>query len=177
MTACEALDFERYVQSSRPALVRRARHLTGEHHGAEDLVQTVLMNAYRSWGGLREPAAADAYLRRALTNQATSGWRRAAHRHEHSVVAVPEPRRPDAEVRPPVDGPAPDERRMLWELVNRLPARQRMAVVLRYYEDLSEAETAKVLGVSVGTVKSNTSRGLARLRELAATGRLRPTDD
>lgn len=177
MTACETLDFESYVARSRPALVRRAHQLTGEHHGAEDLVQTVLMKTFRSWDGLREPAAAQAYVRRAMTNQATSGWRRAWRRHEHSVVSIPEPRRPETSAPDPQSGPAPDERKMLWELVQLLPEQQRRAVVLRYYEDLSEAETADVLGVSVGTIKSNTSRGLSTLRRLASTTPLRITND
>ena len=177
MTTCEARDFESYVQTSRPALVRRAYHLTGEPHGAEDLVQTVLMKTFRSWDGLREPAAANAYVRRAMTNQATSGWRRAWRQHEHSVFSVPEPRRPEAAAPDPQAGPAPDERKLLWELVQRLPEQQRRAVVLRYYEDLSETETADVLGVSVGTVKSNTSRGLRTLRQLASVAPLRITND
>lgn len=176
MSTCETLDFERFVETSRPALIRTARYLTGEHHGAEDLVQTVLMKAFRSWEGLREPAAVNAYLRRAMSNQASSNWRRAARRHELSVVTVPEPHRPETSVPVPGEGLAPDQRRMLWQLVNRLSEGQRMAVVLRYYEDLSEAETAAVLGVSVGTVKSSTSRGLSALRRMAAAGGLRPAD-
>lgn len=176
-TTCERLDFESFVARTRPALLRKARYLTGEHHGAEDLVQTVLMKAYTSWDGLREPAAVNAYLRRAMVNQATSTWRRASRRHERSVVTVPEPRRPGNVVPPPKDGPAPDDRKLLWELVQRLPEQQRRAVVLRYYEELSEAETAQVLGVSVGTVKSNTSRGLQTLRRLAFSGPLTTARD
>lgn len=177
MTTCEALDFEHYVARTRPSLVRKAHHLTGEHHGAEDLVQTVLMNAFRSWDGLREPAAAHAYVRRAMANQATSGWRRASRRHERSVVSLPEPRAAAAPGSEPPDGATTDERRLLWELVQRLPEQQRRAVVLRYYEDLTESETAAVLGVSVGTIKSNTSRGLRRLRQLASATPLRITHD
>jgi RNA polymerase sigma-70 factor (sigma-E family) len=165
-------DLESYVRSSRPALLRRARHLTGEHHGAEDLVQTVLLRAFTSWEGLRAPAAADAYLRRAMVNQAASTWRRASRRYEHPTACLPEPRAAGGELPGLPGGPAPDDRKLLWELVQRLPLQQRRAVVLRYYEDLSEARTAEILGISVGTVKSNTSRGLRTLRRMASGSQL-----
>jgi RNA polymerase sigma-70 factor (sigma-E family) len=132
--------------------------LTSELHSAEDLVQTSLAKAYLAWDRLRDPQAAEAYVRKIMVNEHTSWWRRAWRRNERSTDELPET--------PTVRHDPTDFERhdAMWALVQTLPPKQRAAVVLRYYEDLSEAETARILGCSVGTVKSQTSRALAALR-------------
>jgi RNA polymerase sigma-70 factor (sigma-E family) len=157
------LEFADYVAAQRLTLLRAAAAITGDVNTAEDLLQSALANVFVRWAGIRDHRAADAYVRRAMVNQHAS-WFRQKWRHQEEITdEVPEPTGRWAE--PPID--APSERQQLWPLVRSLPAGQRAAVVLRYYEELSEAETARVLGCSVGTVKSSTSRGLATLRRLA----------
>lgn len=171
-TAPPQIAFSEYVRERRPVLLRIAYSLGHNHHDAEDLLQTVLAKACASWENLRDPRAADAYVRRALVNQSISWWRLAKRTSEISTDDLPEPH---PSMSPAATSPqascAPDERRRLWLLVQTLPPKQRAAVALRFYEDLSEADTARALGCSVGTVKSNTSRGLATLRgRLARAG-------
>lgn len=138
-----------------PALLRTAYLLTGNRADAEDLLQTTLAKTYLSWQRIRDRGALDGYVRRVMVNAQTSVWRR--HRPEASYEVVPD-------LLPGRDAHADaDLHDALWNMAS-LPRKQRAAVVLRYYEDLSEAETARVLGVSVGTVKSSTSRALASLR-------------
>lgn len=161
MTDAATLDFVEFVQARQQALLRFAYLLTSDHHTAEDLVQTALAKTYLSWNRLRDRGALDAYVRRIIVNENTSLWRRAWKRNERTTDEVPESRRATAE-------PDPDTAEPMWRFVQTLPTRQRAAVVLRYYEDLSEAETAAILGCSVGTVKSQTSRGLATLRSRLA---------
>ncbi|MGH3498616.1 MAG: SigE family RNA polymerase sigma factor [Nocardioidaceae bacterium] len=146
-----------YVAARQRALLRTAYLLTGDVHSAEDLVQTALAKTYLTWGRIREPRAADAYVRRIMVNEHASWWRRAWRRNEHSTDVVPD----EAQH---VDLGDVVQRDALWELVGTLAPRQRAAVVLRFYEDMSEAETAHVLGCSIGTVKSQTSRALSTLR-------------
>lgn len=150
--------FRDYVASSSAALLRTAYLLTGDRDDAEDLLQTALAKAYLSWDRIRDPAAAHAYVRRVLVTTHTSWWRR---RRDREVVTDTVPQ-PSSARDATADADLHDA---LWSALLRLPRRQRAAVVLRYYEDLSEAETAAVLGVSVGTVKSTTSRALAKLRD------------
>ena len=152
------LDFASYVAARRPALLRWARAVSGDPHTAEDLVQVSLVRVLARWDSLRDKAAADAYVRRTITRQHVSWHRRPWRRHEVSTAWLPE--------RPTAPAPGADSGH-LWSLVRELPDQQRAAVVLRYYEELSVAETAAVLACSPGTVKSNTSRGLAALRRLA----------
>ena len=157
--------FSEYVAARQRALLRTAYLLTSDVHAAEDLVQTALAKAYLSWGKLRDPQAADGYVRKIMVNENTSLWRRAWRRNEHSTDTPPEPA-----------GGHRDEtdrfatRDAMWDLVQTLPPRQRAAVVLRFYEDMSEADTARVLGCSIGTVKSQTSRAVATLRDRLAAG-------
>jgi RNA polymerase sigma-70 factor (sigma-E family) len=169
-------DFGDYVAARRPVLLRAAMAMTGDRDAAEDLLQTALTNTYVAWPRIRDTGAADAYVRRAMANQTTSWWRQRWRHCEVSTDQVPEPRR--APTCPVALGPGAavpaDERAYVWQLVQTLPPRQRAAVVLRYYEDLSEAEAARVLRCSIGTVKSNASRGLATLRQRVTAGRAAP---
>ena len=151
-------DFRSYVAARSPALLRTAYALTGNRADAEDLLQTALAKTYLSWERIREREAVDGYVRRVMVNTRTSWWRR-RRLDEHPTDAVPErttERDRTADL---------DLHDALWTALAGLPKRQRAMVVLRYYEDLSEAETAAVMGVSVGTVKSATSRALAKLRD------------
>jgi RNA polymerase sigma-70 factor (sigma-E family) len=150
------------MTARQPSLLRTAYLLTGDRHAAEDLVQTALAKLYLSWDKVRDRQLIDGYVRRILVNEHNSLWRRAWKRHE--VLA---PSLPDRAGRP--DAPDLGEAAALWDFVRSLPRRQRSVVVLRFYEELSEAETATVLGVSVGTVKSQTSRALATLRARATS--------
>jgi RNA polymerase sigma-70 factor (sigma-E family) len=158
--------FAEYVAERRPALLRAARAITGDADTAEDLLQTALASVFVGWSRLRNPAAADAYVRRAMANQHASWWRQKWRTHEHCTDELPE--HPTRSTDEQLDGADHQE---LWPLITALPPRQRSAVVLRYYEELSEAETAAALGCSVGTVKSSTSRGLSTLRRMAREGR------
>jgi RNA polymerase sigma-70 factor (sigma-E family) len=137
-------------------LVRLAR-LLGDHADAEDVVQTAFVRVYRR-GRLREPELAGAYLRQAVVNLIRSSWRRKQTARRHAQVGAPE-EVPESDIA---------GRLVMREAIAALPRRQREAVVLRYYADLTEATTAEVMGVSVGSVKAYTSRGLARLGELLA---------
>ncbi|ONK12704.1 SigE family RNA polymerase sigma factor [Streptomyces sp. MP131-18] len=154
------LTFTSYVQARGPVLLRAARSLTANPSDAEDLLQTALTKTYLAWERIEDHRALDGYVRRALLNTRTSQWRK-RRVDEYATDELPEP--------DPLPAPDPAEqqamRDAMWRAVVRLPARQRAMVVLRYYEDLSEASTAEVLGVSVGTVKSAVSRALAKLRE------------
>ena len=151
-------DFRSYVIGRSPALLRTAYLLTGSRADAEDLLQTALAKTYLSWDRIREQEALDGYVRRIMVNTQTSWWRRRKV-DEHPTDVLPE-RGGGRD-----DAADLDLHDALWSALAGLPKRQRAMVVLRYYEDLSEAETARVLGVSVGTVKSTTSRALAKLRE------------
>ncbi|MFC8532945.1 SigE family RNA polymerase sigma factor [Streptomyces sp. NPDC057249] len=152
--------FTSFVQARGPVLLRAARSLTANPSDAEDLLQTALTKTYVAWDRIEDHRALDGYVRRALLNTRTSQWRKRKV-DEFACDELPE--------QEAVPGPDPAERQSLhdamWRAVLKLPARQRAMVVLRYYEDLSEAQTAEVLGVSVGTVKSAVSRALGKLRQ------------
>ncbi|GLX49765.1 RNA polymerase sigma factor [Streptomyces hygroscopicus subsp. hygroscopicus] len=152
--------FTSYVRARRPLLLRTARSLTANPSDAEDLLQTALAKTYAAWERIENQRALDGYVRRALLNTRTSQWRK-RRVDEFACDELPEPE--------PLPDDDPAERQALhdamWRAIMKLPTRQRAMVVLRYYEDLSEAQTAEVLGVSVGTVKSAVSRALGKLRE------------
>jgi RNA polymerase sigma-70 factor (sigma-E family) len=152
--------FSSYVKARRPVLLRTARSLTANPSDAEDLLQTALTKTYVAWERIEDHRALDGYVRRALLNTRTSQWRKRKV-DEFVCDELPEP-----EGMPAGD---PAEHQVLhdamWRAIMKLPTRQRAMVVLRYYEDLSEVQTAEVLGVSVGTVKSAVSRALGKLRE------------
>ena len=155
-------EFVSYVAARQGALLRTAILLTGDRHVAEDLLQTALARLYLSWGSVRRTEAMDAYVRRVMVNQLTSWWRRAWRRREISVGEVADRPGPRRVVQDTAEDVA--QRDAMWRALLDLPPGQRAAVVLRYYEDLSEAQTAEVLGCSVGTVKSQVHRALNRLR-------------
>jgi RNA polymerase sigma-70 factor (sigma-E family) len=145
--------FTAFVEQATPSLLRTAWLLTGEHHVAHDLVQAALVRTYVAWPRVR-PETALAYARRILVNERTDRWRR--HGAELAVASLPE-----TGASP---GGATEDRDLVVRLLATLPEQQRRVVVLRYYTDLSEQATADALNISVGSVKSAASRGLATLR-------------
>lgn len=152
--------FRDFVTARSTALLRTAYLMTGDWGTAEDLLQTTLTKTYLAWRRLGDIQAVEPYARRVLVTTATSWWRRRWH-GERPTEHMPEGKASDG-----VDERA--ERDLLWRCVLTLPARQRAVLVLRFYEDLTEAETARILGVSVGTVKSQGSRALGTLRKRLA---------
>jgi RNA polymerase sigma-70 factor (sigma-E family) len=153
------LDFAEYMHARQAGLVRTAYLLTGDRHSAEDLVQTSLAKLYLSWDKVNDRGSIDGYVRRIMINENNSLWRRAWKKREFVTETMPE--------RHVVEEYDEGARGALWDLVQTLPRKARAVVVLRYYEQLSEAETADILGISVGTVKSQASRALATMRERA----------
>jgi RNA polymerase sigma-70 factor (sigma-E family) len=151
-----SVEFERFVSRGSPALLRSAYLLTGDRGHAEDLLQGTLLRVASRWDAARE--APDAYARRVLVNLSRDRWRSLGRRpRERSLVE------------PVADwGSDPSvgvlDRHAMTAAVGALPVRQREVVVLRFFLDLSVSETAAALGCSEGTVKSYTSRALARLR-------------
>ncbi len=157
--------FESFVAARRQALLRTAYLLTGQHEDAEDLVQVALVKAVPHWKKIA--ASPEPYVRKILAREAISKWRGRRWRE------VPSEQLPEVGV-PPDDVTG---REAMRAALMQLAPRQRAVVVLRYYEDLTERQTAETLGISVGTVKSQARDALARLRELvpdlsyAAAGR------
>lgn len=158
MTARDDLEeeFREFVAARSFALLRTAYLLCGDWTTAEDLLQTALTKTYLAWKRLGEIEAVEPYARRVLVNTATSWWRRRWH-GERPTEVLPERAVPD-QIEEQV------ERDALWRHVQTLPARQRAVLVLRFYEDLSETQTASLLNISTGTVKSQTFRALNTLR-------------
>ena len=156
-------EFGEYVDS-RLTLMRRTAFLLGggDWHAAEDLVQTALTKLYTAWPRLRQDGAVDAYVRKVLVRTVIDESRRPWRKRERSVDEPPDVSVPAARVDDVLD---------VRHALRQLPAGQRAVVVLRYWEDLSITETAKVLGRSEGTVKSQAAKGLAALRDLLAAGR------
>lgn len=152
-------EFAAYMHARQASLLRTAYLLTGDRHGAEDLVQTSLAKLYLAWDKVRDRGSIDGYVRRIMVNENNSLWRRGWKKREFASETMPE--------RQVVDEYDEGARGALWDLVQTLPRKARAVVVLRYYEELSEAETAEILGISVGTVKSQASRALTTLRERA----------
>lgn len=145
--------FSAWVRSCWPRLFHTAYLLVGDRGHAEDLVQNTMERIQRHWWRLEQP---DMYARRILINQSRSRWRR-RRTAEVPTGSLPEVVAPDATA-------SSDQRDELWRMLHGLPPRMRAVLVLRYFEDLTEADIAAVLGCSVGTVKSQVSRGLDRLR-------------
>ena len=151
--------FEEFVSTRSPVLLRTAYLLCGGDHGAaEDLLQDVLERVYPKWRRIHsEP---ESYVRAALANAAANRWRRRSRR----VTEVPLLAGAGPAVPGPEHGIANQD--LVVRALGALPARMRAVLVLRFFDDLSEVDTAAALRCGVGTVKSQTSRGLARLREL-----------
>ena len=152
----DRLDFEEFVRARRPALLRTAYLLTGNHADAEDLLQRALVKAVPHWSRLRDQP--EPYVRRILTRESISRWRRRRWRE----VSTDQPPEPPAQPDPGHEGWA--ERDEVRGALAGLSPRQRAVLVLRYYEDLTERETAEALGVAVGTVKSHHRDALTVLR-------------
>ncbi|WP_449062842.1 SigE family RNA polymerase sigma factor [Planomonospora algeriensis] len=149
--------FREFVLARQQALMRTAYLLTGDAHLAEDLLQSVLIKVAGRWPKLSRDGSPEAYTRKALVNQYISWWRR------------PRPESPSAD--PPEHGVSHEDasldRIVLRQALARLTPKQRAVIVLRFWMDLTEVQTAETLGCSVGTVKSQAHHALARLRALA----------
>jgi len=151
MAEPEQVDFDAFVRARLPELLRFGRALTGSDEAAADLVQDALERTLLQWPHLQSREQPEGYVRRVMINRNISIWRRL--RHERLTDEVPE------------HGDYDSHRdRDLWQAIRGLPPRQRAVIALRYYEDLTEAEVAAVMGCSVGTVKSQGAKALAKLR-------------
>ena len=151
LTADEA-GFSEFVATRGRALQRVAFLLTGDHHTSEDLVQTALLEAARRW--TRIHTSPEAYVRRSIFTANVSRWRRKRFTESELVSDREAPAAHDTDVR-----------LTLADALDQLTTKQRAVIVLRYYEDLTEVQTAETLGISVSTVKSTHRHALARLRE------------
>ena len=143
-------DFEEFVVARRDALLRTAYLLTGNHHDAEDLVQSALIKVVPKWGRIKNHP--EPYVRQVLARESVNRWRGRRWR-EVTTAVVPETTHHDS-----------TDRITLLEDLRSLSPRQRAVLVLRYFDDLTEADTAAALGISVGTVKSHARDALGRLR-------------
>lgn len=146
-------EFGDFAEQALPGLLRYGHALTGSPHDAADLVQGVLERVGSRWSKVRRADDPLAYVRRAMANDHVSRWRR--NRREIPVHEIPERIRAE---RDRLDGEP------VWQALGDLPPRQRAVIVLRYYEGMSEAEIADALNISRGTVKSQASRALDKLR-------------
>ncbi|NRQ30765.1 SigE family RNA polymerase sigma factor [Nonomuraea sp. NN258] len=153
-------DFRQFVVDRSGALFRTAYLLTGDRHAAEDLVQSALAKTAAKWRGLRDPAAVEGYVRRVMYHEQVSWWRRRSRVAEVSTGRLPDPAG---------DGhaDAADLRMVMRAALARLTPRQRTMLVLRYFEDLSETEIARLLGIRVGSVRSQIYRSPERLKRTA----------
>ena len=158
MSGTHAAAFTDFVKERGTALARTAYLIVGDLHRSEDVLQNALAETYLRWHRLRRPEAAEAYVRKAIITANAAWWRR------RSSQETPHASVPDAVLLDGADHVV--ERHRVLDLLRQLSPRQRAVVVLRYFDDLSEAETADVLGCSRGAVKQHTSRALERLRTL-----------
>ncbi|WP_436775579.1 SigE family RNA polymerase sigma factor [Yinghuangia sp. YIM S09857] len=156
MSPDEAAEFHEFVQARWARLVRTAYLLTGDHGEAEDLAQNTLVRVYAAWHRVRSADSPDAYLRRMLVNTNAARFRK---KRITQLLGAEAPDRGEADSTDRIG-----QRDALMRALAQLPTRQRAAVVLRYWDDLPETEVAAILGCSVGTVKSQASKGLAKLR-------------
>lgn len=153
MDGAERSAFEQFAHIRLDALLRFGLALTGDPVLATDLVQEALVRTAMRWSRVAKDGDPYSYVRRTMVNTRISWWRRL--RNERLVERVPD-RAVSTESHDP----------MLWDAIRSLPSRQRAVVALRFYEDLSEEQTARVLGCTVGTVKSQQSRAIAKLRRV-----------
>jgi RNA polymerase sigma-70 factor (sigma-E family) len=164
--ACD-MPFEDFVAASSSRLFTLALLVCGRHRAeAEDLLQGVLERAYRRWSRICKDGDPERYVRRMLVNASVDRWRRLRRRPE-SPVSSPDAGLTSADAAVADQYVVVADRDQILRALAALPARQRAVIVLRYLEDLSEAQTSAVLGCSEGTVKSQASRALARLRDMA----------
>jgi RNA polymerase sigma-70 factor (sigma-E family) len=155
MPRAEPADFTEFMHARWSSLFRTAYLLTGNPHDAEELLQDALARTCVKWRGIRDKGAADGYVRRILVHEASRGWRRRAREQVTDEVPLPGSG----------GGLVEHETRLdVWREICLLPPRMRAVLVLRYYEDLTETDTAAVLGCSVGTVKSQSHAAIKRLR-------------
>ncbi|GAA1915236.1 SigE family RNA polymerase sigma factor [Nocardioides hwasunensis] len=154
--------YTEFVASRQAHLRRIAYALTGDWHRAEDLLQTALTKLYVAWPRIRHQGGEEAYVRQIMVRANIDESRRPWRRERPSDVL------PD---RPEVEPTGPEERSELFDALHRLPEQQRKVVVLRHWLGLSVRETADELGISEGTVKSHSSRGLAALEQVLAPHR------
>jgi RNA polymerase sigma-70 factor (sigma-E family) len=143
--------------------LRAAQAMTGNRTDAEDLLQATLVKAYQSWDRIDDPAALDTYVRRVMVNTHISGWRR------RRVDEYPTDEIPDSAAAEDATRDA-DLHDVVQRAIDRLPRQMRAAVMLRFYDDMTEPEVAAALGISVGTVKSTVARAVAKLRKDAELG-------
>lgn len=148
----EHAEFDAFVRARLPGLLRFGRALTGCDEAGADLVQDALERTLLHWARLEQRDSPEAYVRRIMVNRNISVWRKL--RRERLTDVLPDPGTEDRH--------ADDE---LWAALQELPARQRTVVTLRYYEDMTEVQVAELMGCTVGTVKSQHSKALAKLRE------------
>jgi RNA polymerase sigma-70 factor (sigma-E family) len=158
--------YEEFASSRLPALLRYAAVLTGDPHEAADLVQETMIRAHLKWRQVSAATAPERYVKKMLTN-AFVDWRRGSWLRRVVLRGEPARTAPAGADRTPM---VPDhavgsaERAQMWGWLAQLPRRQRAALVLRYYEDLTDGEIAELLGCAVGTVRAHISRALATLR-------------
>ena len=158
MSGRDRAGFSEFVVARSPALHRAAYLMVGDVSLAQDLVQEALTKTYVAWPRLRDPSRAESYTRKAITTTAIGWFRKKSWYGERVSDSLPD------------RGTGGHEDQVtqtdwLWAALAELPVRQRAAVVLRYYEDLTEAQTAEAMGCAVGTVKSQVSAALVKLRE------------
>ncbi|HET7014363.1 MAG TPA: SigE family RNA polymerase sigma factor [Streptosporangiaceae bacterium] len=160
-------DFADFVAARSAELLRLAYLLTGDQHSAEDLLQAALTQAAAHWGRIH--SAPEGYVRRILYREQINRWRRNARRRETAMAQIPELATQD-----PTAGA--DTRVALRGALLALPPGKRAVLVLRYLEDLPEAQVAEILGCSVGTVRSQTHKAIAQLRSVLPTLGLTSTE-
>ena len=163
MSAGDRVAFGEYVRSRSQALLRAAQAMTGNRTDAEDLLQATLFKAYQSWDRIDDQAALDTYVRRVMVNTHISGWRR------RRVDEYPTDELPDSPSAQDATNDS-DLHDVVQRAIDRLPRQMRAAVMLRFYDDMTEPEVAAALGVSVGTVKSTVARAVAKLRKDSELG-------
>jgi RNA polymerase sigma-70 factor (sigma-E family) len=158
-------EFAEFAAARAGALIRVAYVLTGDQHAAEDLLQTALTKAAAHWGRIH--TAPEAYVRQVIYREQVSSWRRRARRREATMADVPDQAAavPDTEIR-----------LSLQQALRALPPGKRAVLVLRYFEDLPEAQVASILGCSVGTVRSQTYKALTQLKAALASAGLTSTE-
>ncbi len=171
MSTRDRAAFAEFAAARSRSLHRAAYLMVGDPQLAQDLVQEALTKTYVAWPRLRDPRNAEAYCRKAITTTALTWFRRKGWNNERPTETLPEG------ILGGHDAGVAD-RAELWRALQALPPRQRAALVLRYFDDLTEAQTADAMGCAVGTVKSQVSSGLAKLRaQLGAHVELLSTDE